>query len=147
MNIHSSDKVLKTEVVVMGIRGIVQNNSLFNHSFPIGSGNTPYSMGPRLNNVYTIIGDITVKVSIDGFGIFTELIWNEKKLINFKGYPSISKVDKLDEIYFDVENPNYNLPLKNEKRYTLCDISFRYFLDEQDVHYDWNANDEFNWSE
>ena len=142
MNIHSSDKILKTEVVVMGIRGIVQNNSLFNHSFPIGSAS-----GPRLNNVYTIIGDVTVRVKVDGFGIFTELIWNEKKLINFKGYPSISKVDKLDEIYFDIENPKYDLPLRNEKRYIACDINFRYFLDERDVHHDWNANDEYNWPE
>ena len=141
MSIQLKDKVLKTEISIFGIRGIVYNNSIFNSYFKDRS----LKLGPRLNEMYTTLGDVVVNVNIDEFSVFTELVWNGYKVLNFKGYPSVSKMKKIEDLHFELREPEYSGPLKNSQRYTMCDINFRYFLDEQEMIYDWNMNDQFNW--
>ena len=82
METYLNKEVLKCEISIFGIRGIVHNNGLFNQIF------NEKDIKMKLNKVYETISDVIVKVAIDEFSIFTEIIWKGKTVLNFRGYPN-----------------------------------------------------------
>lgn len=140
METYLNEEVLKCEVAIFGVRGVIHNNGLFNEIF----NNKGIPM--ELNKVYETNIDIKVKVSLDEFSTFTEIIWRNKTILNFRGYPNSTQLFKIEDLEFNAGETGYSTPFKNTKLYTSKSISFRYFLDKKNIQYDWNANDEKNWN-
>ena len=139
METYLNNEVLKCEISIFGIRGIVQNTGLFNQIF------NEKDLKMELNKVYTTLSDVIVKVAVDQFSIFTEVVWNGKVVLNFKGYPNSTQLHKLEDLEFSAGENGYSQPFRNTRLYSMKTISFRFFLDEKEIIYDWNANDSFNW--
>lgn len=139
METYLNKEVLKCEISIFGIRGLVQNTSLFNEVF--NSKEIPM----QINKVYETIVDITVKTSIDEFSVFTEIIWRDKTVLSFKGYPNSTQIKKIEDLMFSVGENGYNQPFKNKTLYISKTVAFRFFLDDKEVIYDWDNNNQFNW--
>tara|TARA_A100001388_G_C28687689_1_gene459672 strand:- start:594 stop:1019 length:426 start_codon:yes stop_codon:yes gene_type:complete len=139
METYLNDKVLKCEVAVFGIRGIVHSNGLFNEVF------NDKEIPMQINKVYETTVDIAVKTSIDEFNVFTEVLWRNKTILNFKGYPNSTQLKKIEDLDFVAGANGYSQPFKNKTLYILKTLSFRFFIDEKEVIYDWDANNQFNW--
>tara|TARA_Y100000114_G_scaffold92701_1_gene86163 strand:+ start:200 stop:628 length:429 start_codon:yes stop_codon:yes gene_type:complete len=139
METYLNNKVLKCEVAVFGIRGIVHSNGLFNEMF------NSKNIKMQLNKVYETLSDITVKVSLDEFSVFTEIIWRNKTILNFKGYPNSTQLHKLEDLEFNAGENGYSQPFKSKKLYISKSIAFRFFIDEKEADYEWDANNQVNW--
>lgn len=139
METYLNKEVLKCEISIFGIRGIVHNNGLFNEVF------NSKGLKMELNKVYETLSDVTVRVSLDGFQVFTEIIWREKTVLNFKGYPNSTQIKKIEDLEFCAGENGYNQPFMNNSYYIAKTIAFRFFLDDKEVIYDWDNNNSFNW--
>lgn len=139
METYLNKEVLKCEISIFGIRGIVHNNGLFNQIF------NEKDIKMKLNKVYETISDVIVKVAIDEFSIFTEIIWKGKTVLNFRGYPNSTQLHKLEDLEFSAGENGYSQPFRNTRLYTSKNVSFRFFIDEKEIIYDWDQNSTFNW--
>lgn len=139
METYLNNEVLKCEISVFGIRGIVHNNGIFNEVL------NSKGLKMELNKVYQTLSDVTVRVTIDEFQVFTEIIWREKIILNFKGYPNSTQLKKIEDLKFEPGENNYNQPFRNSSYYIAKTISFRFFLDEKEIICDWDSNNQFNW--
>jgi hypothetical protein len=139
METYLNNEVLKCELSVFGIRGIVHNNGLFNEVF------NSKGLKMKLNKVYETIVDVTIKTSVDQFSVFTEIIWRDKTVLNFRGYPNSTQIKKIEDLEFSAGENGYNQPFRNSTYYIAKTIAFRFFIDEKEMIYDWDQNNEFNW--
>ena len=139
METYLNNEVLKCELSVFGIRGLVHNNGLFNEVF------NSKGLKMELNKVYETLSDVIVKVTMDEFQVFTQIIWREKTILNFKGYPNSTQLKKIEDLEFVPGENGYNQPFSNNTYYIAKSISFRFFLDEKEMIYDWDNNNQFNW--
>jgi hypothetical protein len=139
METYLNNEVLKCELSVFGVRGLINNTSLFNEIF------NSKELKMEINKVYETIADVTVRVSLDNFQVFTEILWREKIILNFKGYPNSTQLKKIEDLKFEPGESNYNQPFRNSSYYIAKTIAFRFFLDEKEIIYDWDNNNQFNW--
>lgn len=139
METYLNNEVLKCEVAVFGVRGLINNTSLFNEVF------NDKEITMQINKVYETTVDLTVKTSIDEFSVFTEIMWRNKTILNFKGYPNSNNIKKIEDLEFSPGENGYNQPFKNKTLYILKTLAFRFFLDEKEIIYDWDQNSTFNW--
>lgn len=139
METYLNNEVLKCEVAVFGIRGLIHNTGIFNEVF------NSKNIKMKVNKVYETLADVTVKVSLDEYNVFTEIIWRNKTILNFRGYPNSTQLHKLEDLEFCAGENGYSQPFKNKKLYISKSISFRFFIDDKDINYSWDSNNSLNW--
>ena len=139
METYLNNIVLKSEITIFGIRGVLHNNGIFNEVF------NSKELKMELNKNYQTISDVVVKVKLDEFQVFTEVLWNDKTVLNFRGYPNSTSILKIEDLKFTPGENGYNEPFKSETLYKNKSISFRFFLDEKTIIHDFDMNNEFNW--
>jgi len=139
MENYLNNVVLKSEISIFGIRGCLYCNSKFNEIL------NSKELKMELNKTYQTISDVIVRVKLDEFQVFTEVLWNDNIVLNFRGYPNSTSILKIEDLKFTPGENGYSEPFKNETLYKNKNISFRFFLDEKTIIHDFDMNNEFNW--